>query len=576
MGFGTGDDEKYKNEKTDGDWLNEDSLDGIDFNDETENTEINRRLEKGREVDNYLTENDQNDFWTEDKKELKRDKEISEKKTKVLAKDIEEVVEDGEAAKERGKTGLVSVSKENMDFLEAECALMDQEAEIEAFKKQGFEARAEQALALKNLNKDLEKLNQIHAVVRIGNKTAVLIEETNAKTGHITVAFQNASDFRLLYSNRLVPVGKSRISLANIWLQWAKRKQFDHVEFSPEGTTEGNYNLFRGFPITPKPGAKHENFKMFVSEVICSGNDVEFEFVWGWLSHLFQKPGEVPGTSLVLRGKQGIGKNFFVETIGTLIGQHYLQLHRAGQIVGQFNRHLVDLLLVFANESLWGGDKDGIGALKTMISDSDSVCEPKGVDIIRVKNYKRLIFASNESWAVPMDLDDRRFLVLDVSDGHKKDYPYFESLQNDLSAGGYEHLMHDLTTHDISSFNVREAPQSNTGFDIKLRSASKVALWWYETLVDGVVEDTVVLSPDNLIRVGKKEVHDSYLSFAKQHGERYLLTLSLFSKELKKICPIEIYRGTDTCRQFQIPSLIECRKAFEVAVDLVDHEWNEQ
>lgn len=169
-----------------------------------------------------------------------------------------------------------------------------------------------------------------------------------------------------------------------------------------------------------------------------------FDYVIRWFAHLFQRQGELPGTALVLRGRQGTGKGTMMMYLGIIVGQHYLELVQMGQVTGRFNAHMKDALLVHANEAIWGGDKASEGAIKAMITDETSAVEFKGRDIITVKNYKRLVLASNNDWVVPRDMDDRRFFVLDVSDAHKEDQEYFDAIHAEMSAGGLEALMHHL------------------------------------------------------------------------------------------------------------------------------------
>ena len=44
-----------------------------------------------------------------------------------------------------------------------------------------------------------------------------------------------------------------------------------------------------------------------------------------------------------------------------------------------------------------------------MITEEDRIIEPKGKDAFQVKNFIRLMIASNKSWVVPTELEDRRF-----------------------------------------------------------------------------------------------------------------------------------------------------------------------
>ena len=193
-----------------------------------------------------------------------------------------------------------------------------------------------------------DDLNKNHAVVPLGNKTAIMHETRDPGTGRIHINFQKETDFRLLHSNKRVPMQNNRTTdLGSVWLKSENRRQYSGVEFNPSGDTPGKFNLFRGFPIEPKQGSDHIQFKNFVREVICTGEDRIFYFVWRWLAHLFQKPGQLPDTGLVMRSVPGCGKNFFVKALSELIGlQHFIQLTSTNQLTGRFNKHLSDLLLV--------------------------------------------------------------------------------------------------------------------------------------------------------------------------------------------------------------------------------------
>jgi phage/plasmid-associated DNA primase len=63
---------------------------------------------------------------------------------------------------------------------------------------------------------------------------------------------------------------------------------------------------------------------------------------------------------------------------------------------------------IFADESIWGSNKKELGKLKAMISEATTTIEPKGKDVITIRNYRHFIFASNEEWPVALDPEDRR------------------------------------------------------------------------------------------------------------------------------------------------------------------------
>ena len=421
----------------------------------------------------------------------------------------------------------------------------------------------------------VEDLNKRHAVVSIGGGTWILNEIADAATNLPNVTFSRPSDFRLKYANRNISdePGDS-IAISDVWLEHPNRREFEGIEFAPETPHPSFYNLWRGFAVEPVPGECHL-YLAHVKENICQGNEVLYRYVISWMAHATQHPGELPGTALVLRGAQGVGKGVFVENFGKLFGQHYLTVYRLSQITGRFNGHLKNLLVVHANEAVWGGHKEAEGALKGMVTDPMMPIEAKGKDIIQLQNFKRLIVSSNEQWAVPLDLDDRRFLILDVSSAHKEDHAYFAAIELQMQNGGWEALMHMLAIHDLSKFNVRKLPQTDNGLDIKLLSANHTTNWWFEQLSEGALSNVLM---------EKSAWYKVYQEWCADHKKGHPADFPIFAKELKKLVPTLKTEKHKVDMQFPgekqkrasffiFPTLDECRKHFETLTKSGPNIW---
>ncbi len=328
--------------------------------------------------------------------------------------------------------------------------------------------------------KVIEEMNKKYAIIHT-NSTYVLIEkEENA------FVLDSFNSLRNLHANDFFKdsEGKTK-NKAAFWLKHANRRSYKNLIFDPirPGHYEGNYNIFSGFAIKPQQG----NCSLYwehVKNIICNGNESYFSYVKKWMAAVIQKPNLL-ATALVLRGLQGTGKNKFVEYFGKIFGNYFLTINSLKHIVGRFNSHLQYAYLVLANEAIWGGDKREIGALKAIITDPWIFIEPKGKDGFQIKNCRHLIVCSNEDWAVPMDLDDRRFFVLDVSSKHKEDIQYFKALHNQMSNGGVEALLYDLLNEDLNNFDPRIMPLNDSGFDIKIKSSSSSERYIYEALKAG-------------------------------------------------------------------------------------------
>jgi Family of unknown function (DUF5906) len=294
--------------------------------------------------------------------------------------------------------------------------------------------------------------NKKHAGIMVGGKFRVLNETIDPITGQPEITLSSVYDFSNLYSNKRV--GGDGPPYAAIWLDSPKRRQYSGFVFSPGGDVPGYYNLFKGLAVEPKEG-DCSLFKAHILNVICGGDHEIYKWVMAWMADLVQNiGGERPGTAIVLRGKQGTGKGCFATQLGAIFGSHFLQITQHAQLTGRFNIHLKSALLVYCDEAIWGGYRKDAGILKGLITEERLVVEPKGVDLYQVENHMRFIIATNSDWAVPAGLEERRFLVLDVSDEHQQDHTYFKAIFEQMDNGGREALLYELMNLNISGVNL--------------------------------------------------------------------------------------------------------------------------
>ena len=409
----------------------------------------------------------------------------------------------------------------------------------------------------------VEELNKHHAVVHT-DQFYVLTEKTNPVFNGNDFTLESKQSFKSLYENKLVqcPDDKMR-SKADIWLKSPARREFLGIIFDPKQDVIGYYNLWKGFAKEPKEGDCSKYWDHVFTN-ICNKNNTVYVFVRKWMAFVFQYPDEVH-TALVLCGSQGVGKNSFVEPIGTLLGQHYVLLSSISELVSHFNYHLKHAVLIHANEALWGGDRRDIGLLKAMITERTCLIEGKGKDRFMVRNFKHVILSSNEQWPVHLDPDDRRFFVLKISDEHKENHQYFAAIEEQLKAGGYEALLFDLLNERLEGFSPRVMPENVSAFDIKIRSACPSHKYVYEALIEGCF-DIGVESPGMVWQDLKvKDVFDDYCAWCKTNGEKNV-NKELFSKELQKLIPsIKIIRpreGGKRPRKYCFPDFDVARMEF--------------
>jgi hypothetical protein len=329
----------------------------------------------------------------------------------------------------------------------------------------------------------VDEMNKKFAVLE--QPTFLVLEENEDGT----FSLDKKQSFKDRFQNKQIEIGDQRRSKAEIFLESPRRRTFRKITMNPHcvGHFEQKgiwfYNLWNGFSFVPKEGSC-ERYKQHVLEVICSGKRDRYEFLMNLLATWIQRPQERT-VAILLRGPQGCGKNCFVDPIGKLFGHAYGVYDDVERLLGRFNSELATKLLIFADEALWGGRKSDSGKLKAAITGDKLWIEQKGKDKIEIPNYRKFVAASNERFALPLDSDDRRWLVLECGGTRVGDRDYFTGIVEELENDGYAALLYELLHRDISDFKPRILPANDDAFDLKLQCAPSFIQYMFAALDEG-------------------------------------------------------------------------------------------
>jgi Family of unknown function (DUF5906) len=426
---------------------------------------------------------------------------------------------------------------------------------------------------------EIAEVNREFALVIAGNKAAVM-------------KFEGGSNFRLIQvgafkawlANRRVRVGRKVRSLGEHWIDHRARRQYQGIEFAPGGGREGYHNLWRGFAVEPREG-DCSNFLAHLKDNVAQGDESLYRWVVGWFAQIFQQPATKPGTSLVFRGKMGVGKTKVGQVVGSLIGDHYALVADPRYITGQFNSHMASLLLLHADEAFWAGDRRAEGKLKDMVTGERHFVEFKGVDPIRVDNYIRLFVCGNQDWLVPAGFGERRFAVLDVGETHMQDIPYFKAIDEEMNRGGREALLHHLLTFDHAQVNLRVIPRTAALLEQQIQSTSPEQAWWLDTLKRGELPWGVT-EPRTCL---KASLFRNYIRHAQAQGVRHKsieTTIGMFLNKyvgsglITKQTTYKVRTATSAeikkrgyC--FVFPPLVACRQRFAQEMQQENIDWGD-
>lgn len=433
-------------------------------------------------------------------------------------------------------------------------------------------------------NSDLVgELNQSYAVMKdqAGN-VYVLQDDLNPPR---ILTFDG---FRNYFAQQVVvatgPRGVSTKAKGQLWLESPDRRQYSGIGMYTSGNCpEGYYNLWKGFTVEPRKGDWSLFREEHIRKVICAGDDASFEFVIDWLARLVQRPEVLGGTALAMRGKMGSGKSTFAGHIGHLFGVHYSALDSTEQLTGKFNSHMQNCILMLADEAVWPGDKSGIGKLRALITEPRIFIERKGRDRVAMKNTAHLMIATNEHWAVPAALDERRFAVFDLSNHRKNDKAFFGAVARSMQEGGYAAMLHDLLSMTLPDA-APPVPKNRALAEQKEIGAGPLMRWWREFIDDGDFwrDDNVLRgSGGQRYKMDRSAVYQNMIETIKEgdmHG-RVNTTKNELGSFLVTVLPEGFPQMTRVGgrgpRYWVFPTLEETRKAYEEHLEsggLVDWE----
>lgn len=446
-------------------------------------------------------------------------------------------------------------------------------------------------------DKRLLELNEKHAVIENhGGRCRVMEDPGNDEStdvdgdGHSEITLQTFDDFRNRYNNRKVLIGYDKNGnpiekpMGTWWLDHSARRQFHSITFSPgKDEKPGVYNLWRGFAMKPVPGEKHLRYLEHIKTNICGGDEKVLTYLLCWMARAVQKPNTPGEIAIVLRGGKGTGKTVFADVFGRLFGRHYWAVADAKYIVGNFNAHLRDCVVLFGDEAFWAGDRKHESVLKALITGRTIVIESKGIDAETSSNFVHLIMASNSEWVVPASYDERRFLVLDVAKTRQGDKAYFNAIMKELEDGGFANLLYMLQTMDLSHFNHREVPATEALQDQKLHSMEPHEEWWLNKLSDGHLRSG---HPSWTTPIAKDALIDDYLFYAQRQSAGRRTNSTRLARFIMKCCMpgLNTFSGAFRAKDmngmsqegsavfWEFPPLSVCRAGFEKHLGF-PHEW---
>lgn len=196
-----------------------------------------------------------------------------------------------------------------------------------------------------------------------------------------------------------------------------------------------------------------------------------------------------------------------------------------------------------------------------------------------MENRLRIIVASNNDWAIPAGIGDRRWFVLNVADTYSgiAHQSYWDAVYNQIDAGGAAAMLHDLLSMDVSAFNVRAVPHTAAKALQQVHSLQGSMAWLHDVLQGGSVGSE--RWQDAGLTIEKDRAYLCYVEFSRQQRDWRPAIKSVWSKDIHAalrtcIGDTRPTRGDSRVRLLQFAPLDDCRRQFASHLCAPDLEWD--
>tara|TARA_R110002126_G_scaffold142971_2_gene289130 strand:+ start:58 stop:2649 length:2592 start_codon:yes stop_codon:yes gene_type:complete len=228
------------------------------------------------------------------------------------------------------------------------------------------------------------------------------------------------------------------------------------------------FNLFRGFNDKRKTEYDYSKrgryLKPFLDlgKELCGGDEEHLDYLLKYIADIIQNPQKKNPIAFIIKGKQGTGKNVWLNAIGNLLGlQHYISSSNPKDFFGDYAEGFYHKLLVNMNECEGKDTFDFEGRIKSFITEDKITLNRKFVQPITIMNLARLIIFTNKPNPIPIDIrsKDRRYVVYDTTDVYlsaKYGTNFWKALVGHFNSPEFIACLYDyLNDMDIENFDWR-------------------------------------------------------------------------------------------------------------------------
>jgi hypothetical protein len=325
------------------------------------------------------------------------------------------------------------------------------------------------------------------------------------------------------------------------WINDKNIKTYRKLDFLPPPLLQpiDVYNVFSGFEVQSinniiydetsiQPILKHISY-------LVNHEPANINYILNWLANIFQTPGKLTNTAIIIKSNEGVGKNILFNFLKSIIGEEYCigTADPERDCFGNFNNLLMNKILINLNETKQEDTGKYIELIKSYITENKLQLKLKNKDSLTVNNFIRWIFFTNRELPIKLPKGQRRFWGVESDSSMANNKEYMTNLvtsceSNIAKFSFYTYLMN----RDISQFDfINDRPHTN--FTAQMESAGSDKIQEFLQHLKESQSD-VIKQNNNTFTISTSALYKEYCNFLVDNCDMEKISITAFGLALKK------------------------------------------
>ncbi len=201
----------------------------------------------------------------------------------------------------------------------------------------------------------------------------------------------------------------------------------------PENDNIEYYNLWRDWDVNTWEDVEEgddvdavDYYKKHLM-ALCNNEEPIFDAMNLWVAHMFKYPKNKSFIPIFV-GKQGAGKDMWISWITALMGSEkkFESVSPEKDVWGDFNPMMKNSYLVHLSEFGRKNTQEYVGKIKSIATSGEILINEKNKGQYFIKSFHRFLGASNFNEPIPIEADNRRYMIIMTSSEFIGNIEYFK------------------------------------------------------------------------------------------------------------------------------------------------------